>query len=310
MFIQILNHINNFNEMCMNSITSFVHLFNVPKFLIDPIAESINLIPFLFFIFVIIEIIENYFSEKIESLSLNSRKFGPLIGSILASIPQCGFSVIATMLYIKKYITLGTLLAVYLATSDEAIPILLVHPERVSIIMPILLIKITIGIICGYLIDFIIRPQVQEKLNHVEVDESGCCHNKIHSTIKTLFIHPIKHTFNIFVFILIINCCLSFCLTYFNSTLNALFNTNQYTQIFLSSLVGLIPNCGASVLIIMLYLKNILNFGALISGLSTNAGLGLLVLFKNNSSIKNSLFILTILLVISCFFGLLIMLLS
>ena len=103
MIIQFLNSMNNFNELCMSFILKFVHLFNIPEFLEEAVAESINLIPFLFVIFVFIEIFENYFSEKIENLSLSSRLLGPLIGSCLASIPQCGFSIIATILYIKKF---------------------------------------------------------------------------------------------------------------------------------------------------------------------------------------------------------------
>lgn len=303
MLIHLLEIINNFNETCLDLIIKLVHALHFPDFLLEPIAESINLIPFLFTIFVIIEIIENYFSEKIENLSLSSQKFGPLIGSFLASIPQCGFSVIATMLYVKRYITVGTLVAIYLATSDEAIPILMVHPEKVPIILPMIGIKIFIGIITGYTVDLIFKPQVGKTTEKILVDESGCCHSEVHSSLTKLFIHPIKHTLYIFAFILIINCILTTGLTYFANAINSLFNANKFIQIILSATIGLIPNCGTSVIIVMLYLKNILTFGALISGLSTNAGLGLLLLFKNNTSLKNSLCILGLLFLAACISG-------
>ena len=303
MILQILGQLNSYNEICTNLINRFVQMFFVPEFLVEPISESISLIPFLFFIFVIIEIIENYFSEKIQEISINSKVYGPLIGSLIAIIPQCGFSVIATILYTKRYITVGTLIAVYLATSDEAIPILLLNPDKFSMIIPILAIKLFIGIFFGYLFDFIFKSNLKFLNSEVIIDESGCCHNKIHSTIRTLFVHPLKHTFNVFVFILLFNTFLSIGITKYGNIISGFFDINRYFQVLLSSLIGLIPNCGASVLIVMLYLKNVLSFSALISGLSSNAGLGLLVLFKNNSSVKNSIFITFMLFVISCFVG-------
>ena len=310
MIIQFLNSMNNFNELCMSFILKFVHLFSVPEFLEESIAESINLIPFLFIIFVFIEIFENYFSEKIENLSLSSRLWGPLIGSCLASIPQCGFSIIATILYIKKFISLGTLLAVYIATSDEAIPILLAEPDNISTIIPVICTKIVLGLIVGYTIDLIFKPQIQttknevEEIEEIEMHEEGCCHSEIHSTVTKLFIHPLKHTFNIFLFILVINCLLSTALTYAGNTVNLIFDTNPFVQVFLASIIGLIPNCATSVLIVMLYLKNVIGFGSLIAGLSTNAGLGLLVLFKHNDNIKDSLKVVGILFVVALVSGL------
>lgn len=309
MIIQFLNNINTFNELCMNFILKFVHILNVPEFLEEAIAESINLIPFLFVIFVFIEIFENYFSEKIENLSLGSRFYGPLIGSCLASIPQCGFSIIATVLYIKKFISLGTLLAVYIATSDEAIPILLAEPNNISTIVPVICTKVVLGLVVGYAVDLIFKPEIKttkdevEEIEEIEMHEEGCCHSEIHSTVTKLFIHPLKHTFNIFLFILIINCLLGTALTYANETVNLIFDTNQFVQVFLASIIGLIPNCATSVLIVMLYLKNVIGFGSLIAGLSTNAGLGLLVLFKHNDNIKDSLKVVGILFVVALVSG-------
>lgn len=308
MLIKILEQISSLNETVIDFIMKFVQILNIPEFLHEPIAESINLIPFLFIIFVFIEISENYFSEKIENLSLSSRIWGPFIGSCLASLPQCGFSIIVTILYIKKFVSLGTLIAVYISTSDEAIPILLANPDMFSSILPLIFTKITIGVTAGYLIDFIFKPQLKTADSNLEVEEHGCCHHEIHSKISKLLIHPLKHTLNIFLFILLINCILSVAIEYAENAMTILFNTNAFLQVIVSSLIGLIPNCAASVLVVMLYLKSIIGFGSMIAGLSTNAGLGLLVLFKNNENLKDSFKIVGILVLISIISGLLLQL--
>ncbi len=296
MIIQLLQHISNFNEHCIDLIMKFVQFVHVPVFLQEAVAESINLIPFLFIIFLFIEIFENYFSEKIEKLSLSSRIWGPFVGSVIASIPQCGFSVIATMLYVKRFITLGTLVAIYISTSDEAVPILLVHPESFSVILPVIATKVCIGIFAGYTVDFIFKTDLKKTPDKIEVCECGCCHNEIHSQVTNLFIHPLKHCLNVFVFILIVNCFLDFVLIYAQNTMQNIFNVNHLLQVIVASFVGLIPNCATSVLIVMLYLKHVIAFGALIAGLTSNAGLGLLVLFQNNEDKKECLKIVGILL--------------
>lgn len=309
MLIEILNNITNFNEASVALIQNGLKYLHLPEVFLEPAAESIILIPFLFVIFVFIEIFENYFSERIENFSKYSAKYGAVIGALLASIPQCGFSVIATMLYVKRFITLGTLIAVYLATSDEAIPVLLMYPDKFSVILPVIAIKVGIAILVGHSIDLIIKPELKKAPDKIEINETGCCHNKIQSHVQNLLIHPLKHTFNIFLFILLINCVLGYSLTMASGGIMALFTSNSYLQIIISSVVGLIPNCAISVLIVMLYIKSALSFGALISGLSTNAGLGLLILLKNNESIKDSLCIISILLVTSIITGFVIQLL-
>lgn len=309
MLIQVLNAITNFNELSVGLIENALEYLHVLDVFLEPMAESVILIPFLFVIFVFIEIFENYFSERIEHFSKYSVKYGAIIGALLASIPQCGFSVIATMLYVERFITLGTLIAVYLATSDEAIPILLMYPEKFPVILPVILIKVCVAIIVGHGIDLVFKTELKKAPEKIEINETGCCHNKIQTHVQNLLIHPLKHTFNIFLFILLINCILGYSLTLASGGIMALFTKNQFVQVIVSSIVGLIPNCAISVLIVMMYVKSSLAFGALISGLFTNAGLGLLVLFKNNESIKDSLRIISILLVTSIITGFLIQLL-
>ena len=207
------------------------------------------------------------------------------------------------MLFVKRFITLGTLIAIYISTSDEAIPILLVHPESFSIIAPVIATKVGLGIVAGYIVDFIFKSNLEKTPEKIEVCECGCCHNEIHSQVTNLFIHPLKHCFNVFLFILVVNCCLDFAFSFANNAMNNLFNIHGLLQVILASFVGLIPNCATSVLIVMLYLKRVIAFGALIAGLSSNAGLGLLVLFQNNEDKKECLKITAILLFIAILVG-------
>ena len=158
MFIEIISKITGINDYLFGFIDNFIDGLSIADFAKDAICDSIHLIPFLFLIFVFIEWIETYYTYKIKNISEFSYKYGPLIGAFVAGLPQCGFSVIATPLYINKVISRGTLVAIYISTSDEAIPILLAHPEFFKEILPLLAIKICIGAVAGYLIDWI-RPQ-------------------------------------------------------------------------------------------------------------------------------------------------------
>ena len=147
----------------------------LPDFLKDALIDSLNLIPFLFLIFLIIEFIERYYAKKRHLFVLWIKKIGPLFGSLFASLPQCGFSVIASTLYIRKFITKGTLIGIYLATSDEAIPILLAEPTKINYVLPIIGVKILICICAGYLIDFILKDKkyidFPQECNHEECKE-------------------------------------------------------------------------------------------------------------------------------------------
>ena len=279
---------------------------NLPEFLSDAVIDSLKLIPSLFIIFLFIEIFENYFAHKVANIMSFSKKMGPLFGAMLAIIPQCGFSVIMTTLFIKRYITIGTLTAVYIATSDEAIPILIANPSEYSTVLKIILIKLFMAILVGYGTDFALKEQ---NLHHCKDNkkpcmhlknfesEKGCCKHDIkENKIKNIIIHPIKHTFIIFLFILFICVCLNYILNFVNEeTYVALNIKHPVIEIILFTFFGLIPNCAVSVLITMLYLKNIIGFASVIAGLITNAGLGLLILFTRKRSFKNFLIIISIL---------------
>ena len=311
MLIKFLTAFETLNDKMFGGLDSLIENLPVADYVADAICDSIHLVPFLFIIFLLIEIFENYFSDEIKNLSKGSKKLGPLVGAILAGIPQCGFSVIATPLYINKIITRGTLIAIYISTSDEAIPILLSTPSQFPVILPLLAIKICLGMFAGYLVD-IIAPQkdlvTPESISEIddEEDEVGCCSHHVHNKHRKreLIFHPLKHTLSIFSMILVISLGLNFCFEIFgNDVINKILLNNSAFQPVIASLVGLIPNCAISVLLTMLYIGGILSFASVVAGLSSGAGLGLIVLLKRNN-LKDSLKIIAILLGISIITGL------
>jgi len=283
---------------------------NVPEFVEDAVKDSVNLIPWLFIIFVFIEIFESYFSKKIHIILKYSQKVGPLVGTCLAIIPQCGFSIVAAMLYVRKFISTGTLLAVFVATSDEAIPILMAYPEQIHVVGKVIVIKVILAMIIGYTTDFILKEHNKSDLKENEIDiakEHGCCSHplKIHN-FKELLIHPLKHTFWVFLFILCVCLVLNYLFETFGlENISKIMLNNTVLQPVMVGIFGLIPNCAVSVLITMMYIKGAISFGSVVSGLSSGAGLGLLVLYKKNPDLKNSVFVTLILLVFSVIAGIL-----
>lgn len=282
----------------------------LPDFLKDALIDSIGLIPFLFIIFVLIEIIERYYTKKRHLFVFWIKKIGPLFGSLLASLPQCGFSVIASTVYTRRLLTRGTLIAVYLATSDEAIPVLITYPQKAHIVLPIILIKIIIAIIIGYIVDLLITYTAKEPVLAAQKEEipDGCCHHHIvkDARKRDFWIHPLKHTLNIFLFIFIISVVLAFVLSRTGSEeiMAKYCLMNSPLQPFLVSLVGLIPNCAISVMLTMLFVKNTISFGSLLAGLCTSGGLGILVLLKRNGDKKDTFIILATLVIVGTLFGL------
>ncbi len=312
LFINFISALNNTNDFIFKTVDLYMDSLPFAEWIIDAIKDSLHMLPFLFFIFVIIECIEYFYSDKMTQLAKYSSKTGPIAGSLLASFPQCGFSVIASTLYSKKLITKGTLIAVFLSTSDEAIPVILSYPSKMYLIVPIILTKVAIGIIAGYLIDFLLdqfkESNNEEKIDIADVDE-GCCKHHIHRPRKRdLIIHPIEHTVNVFVFILVITLGLNFLIHKIGGeeNLGQYFMCNSVFQPIITGIAGLIPNCAISIAITLLYIKGAIGFGSVISGLCSSAGLGLLVLLKKNTPFKDTIKIILMLLGISIFFGVLI----
>lgn len=311
MIIEFLNKINEINEGLFSGFDEFIEGAGMSEWLSDAIIDSFHTLPFLFLIFLFIEIVEYFYSEKINSFMKKSEKTAPLVGGLAAIIPQCGFSIIASTLYLRKFITKGTLIAIYLATSDEAIPILLAQPSKIYYVLPIIGIKIVIGICAGYLIDFILKDKKYIAIaddEHCELhhEDDGCCKHSVSRRRKRdLIYHPLKHTFNIFIFILIITIILNFIIELYGryDILPVIFNKLRFLQPVFAAIIGLIPNCAVSIAITMMLIKGSITFGAAMAGLLTNAGLGILVLLRHKDNYKDSLNIIGILLIISIISG-------
>ena len=260
---------------------------------------------------IILNIIISFFEGKLANKINQNSRFSTIIGASIGLIPQCGFSIVASDMYQKKRISLGTLIAVFIATSDEALPIILSNHEKILSVIPLILIKIIVSFIVGTVVDLIIdkinRPNSFDDalINTDDVIHKGCCshtieeHGDIKKTfVKDHFIHPLLHSLKIFIYVFVINFIFATLVYYIGEDNIASFLTSyKYLTPIISSLIGLIPNCASSVIITNLYVQGSISFGATIAGLITNAGLGLAFLFKNKKNIKINLLIIAILIV-------------
>ena len=271
----------------------------------DTLIDSIKLLPFLFLTYLLMEYIEHKTKEKTKETIKKSGKFGPLIGGVLGIVPQCGFSVSATNLYAARVITLGTLIAVYLSTSDEMLPIFISEAVPISTILKILGIKLLIGVVAGFIIDIVIRfvkKEKQEEEKIVDLCEREHCHCE-NGIIKS----ALKHTVNIFIFIVIITFIINLVIYFIGEDTIAGFLRNQpILGPVIAGIIGLIPNCASSVILTQMYLENVISAATMISGLLVGAGVGLAVLFKTNKGIKQNLKITALLYVIGVLSGIVI----
>ncbi len=281
------------------------------------LLDSAKLLPILVLVHILMAVIDKYAGKK--TYSLLKGPLSPLIGTAAGSLPQCGFSVAATRLYTKKYIPLGALIAVYVATSDEAIVILLGSPEGAKKLLPLLIIKFILALLAGYFINFVLyllekrkfqspkkdsAQPLQKDTDHHHHDEQdivssahnsscGCgCHGK-ENKLKTFLIHPIIHSLQIFAFILVVNLVMGFIIFFVTEHRVESFMLGMgYFQPIVAAVVGLIPNCAASVIIAQMYAENLLSLGSAVAGLSVGAGLGYAVLIKENKNKLTTMFIL------------------
>lgn len=301
--------------------------------LMETLKDSLSMVPLLFIIYIGIELIEYKWGQKIRKGVQKAGIAGPAIGAIGGSLPQCGFSVVGATLYTQKLITIGTLLAIYLATSDEALPVILSQPNKAAIIVPLILTKLVIAIVAGYSIDFMFRKSNKKTLAHIEECKEGidsknhhhedildetvaCCNHNPNPlakkiNFKDIFLHPTIHTAKVFAFIfgvtLVIN---SIVFWIGEAAFGALFAGNTIIQPFIAALIGLLPDCASSVAITELYLKGAITYGSVIAGLCASGGLGLLILFKEDKSKKDIFKIIALLYGISVFVGLIMQLLN
>lgn len=272
--------------------------------LLDTVIDSLKLLPFLFITYLLMEFLENKAGEKTTKLIQKSGKFGPIIGGLLGIVPQCGFSAAAASLYAGRVITLGTLIAIFLSTSDEMLPILISESAPVNTIIEILLIKLIIGMVSGVVIDLFIRKKLatnKEELLHIHnICEDEHCHCEEEGVLRS----SIKHTLHIFAYIFMISLLINITIYFIGEERIAHLMVNiPVIGNVIATLVGFIPNCASSVILTQLYIENVLPLGCLISGLLVNSGIGLLVLFRLNKPQKQNWKIVFILFVIGLLSG-------
>ena len=275
--------------------------------ILDTLIDAIKLLPFLFITYLLMEYIEHKMKHKSKETIQKSGKLGPFFGSLLGIFPQCGFSVSATNLYAGRVITLGTLIAVYLSTSDEMLPIFISEAVSPVVILKILAIKLVIGMIAGFIIDLVInvltKNKTEEKENIEHVCEEEHCHCNENGILKS----SIHHTLNIFAYIIVISFIINTIVHFVGeeAIANLLLNKPIIGPL-VSALIGLIPNCAASVIITNMYLQKVISFGSMMAGLLTGAGIGLAVLFKTNNEIKENMKIVVLLYSIGVIVGIVI----
>ena len=302
---------------------------------LDALKDTLFILPILYLAYLLVSYFSHNNNEKYSKILHKTKKAGPVIGSLLGCVPQCGFSSVMSQLYSKKLVTIGTLIAVFVATSDEAIPIMISKPEFIPKLLIMIGIKLVYAIIVGYLIDGIVKlfskrkpklsynpestekkteEHVHEKTEEISVDgkdpidealaeDNACghdhhCHHCHHSHEKegghehvdahccarNIFLDALIHTVTIAAYVfaatLIINLITGYCGSL--DPLKSVFTSNPYLQILFASLIGLLPNCAASVFLVEMFMEGVILFPALVAGLTAGAGVGLIVLFTTN----------------------------
>lgn len=253
--------------------------------LLDTIIDSLRMLPFLFAAFLLLEALEHYSTAFINKTLVQINKAGPLAGAVSGCIPQCGFSVMASNLYAGGVISCGTLLSVFLATSDEAVLILIGHPGNGDAILSLIITKVIIAVAAGYITDIFLSRRIASSKQIEDLCSHCGCHNH-HGILKPALNHTLKLFAYIFIFSGILNLLIE--LLGLN-TLSTFLLEGSVLQPFLAALIGFIPNCAASVLLTELYLSGALSFASVVAGLCTNAGIGLIVLFRVNKNPKENL---------------------
>ena len=290
---------------------------DILEVLLDSLIDSAKIFPIIFLVYVLIEFLESRESSHEKLQKIFGGRFSPFFGAAVGIIPQCGFSVVATRLYQDGFILTGTLIAVYIATSDEALPILfseaVTNPHVFVQIGFLVAIKFVYALIAGFIVNLFGKKPLATEIDESsfkeedEVEGDGCCHHHItgeRPTLKQLLIHPLLHSLKIILYIFIVNVVFGL-LVYAigEENIKEFLNSSVYMQPLVSTLVGLIPNCASSVIITEIYSEGFLTLGAAIAGLSVNCGIAMAVLLRDKDHIKRSLFIIGLMIVLSLLIG-------
>ncbi len=279
--------------------------------LIDSCIDTLKLVPFLFLTYFAMEYVEHKAGEKAKARIAKSGSYGPAVGALLGAAPQCGFSAAASSLYAGRVITVGTLMAVYLSTSDEMLPIFLSEQVPAIDIIKILGLKVLIGLIAGFMLDFGVRHFYKGKKADGPEIHHICEHDHCNCEEEGVLKSALHHTLQITGFIFLISLVLGFIIEFVGAEALGNFITNKpIIGELIAGLIGLIPNCAASVVITQLYLEGALSFGAMMSGLLVGAGIGIAILIRMNEDKKKSAEIIAILYGFGVFFGIIIELLG
>ena len=294
--------------------------------ILHSLEEAVKLLPILFLVYFLIELLEYKNIFKFENSKLLKGKASPAMGALFGSVPQCGFSVISSELYSKRKISIGALIAVFVATSDEALPLMLSNYKAIPSLLLLLAVKIVMAISIGYLAMFLYSkvfkfnnsknntPKIEEKHHdehedHDDEDEHhdehihACCHHDLQDSLFD-WKHPLVHCLKIILYIFIFNVIFGTIIELVGEdNLISFLGSNNLLQPLLAVIIGLIPNCVSSVILTELYLAGGLTFGSIVAGLSVNAGIGIIVLMKENKNKKENLFIILSLIIPSLIFG-------
>lgn len=293
------------------------HCNFLPQYIKDALITSINFVPWLYILYYALELLERFFLTHINVFVRLLQKLGPLFGAGISVIPECGYQVIASTFYSRKMISRGTLLAFYISCSDDALPLLFMDFSKALVIIPLIVIKIIAGIIVAYSVDIIeviihSKKRIMEDINAINTDlnEPACCHHRI-CTIENppyWWMHPLTHTFNMFMFTFL-------SLAFFNCVIQGLGSAENLSQFLMidtpyqlvgTAILGLVSNCAVSVFIAIAYIKGVISFPALLSGLISVTGLGLVTLVKRQQNSKDNTLITFILLASSIITGLIV----
>ena len=275
----------------------------VDEVILHGIIDTLKLVLFLFLTYLLMEYIEHKASDKVKGAMTRAGKLGPVIGGIFGAVPQCGFSAAAANLYTGRVITLGTLLAVFLATSDEMLPMLVAGNMKIGNVLTIILYKTAVGIAMGFAVDLVLKlmKRENEEINIDEICDNDNCHCE-----NGIVASAIHHTLNVSLFVLLVSFLVN-TVTFFalEEVLSGSVFALPVVSHILSALIGLIPNCAVSVALTRFAMSGVISAGAMMSGLFAGAGVGVLILFRMNRRPKENAMIVALLLIIGVVFGLL-----
>lgn len=268
---------------------------------LDALKDSIIIFLFVYLVHFLLAYVE----EDISYFLVRKKRTAPIYGSAFGLIPQCGTSVLGADLYLKKYISIGTLVAIFLSCSDEAFIVLLTsNSPKMLAVLPLFGLKFAIGFVSGILVDLLFKGKGKTKNEYVEDHKCHQHHNEENDSVHKYIVHPLIHSLQIFAYVLVINLALGFIVGFVGEdNFKNFLTSNRYVAPLYSSLVGLIPNCSSSIFISELFINGNLSFGALLSGLLVNSGLGAMILIKNRKTTKDVIIILSICFVISIVSG-------